>query len=64
MFYVKAKINDEITISVPLYGDQLFTTCGHCGAEKQVDETFLAEVINEGGDLAGTQMICVSCTNN
>jgi len=62
MIYVKATINDDIEIKVPIYGDMLFTHCGECGAEKQVDETFLAEVINYGGDLAGTQLICEECT--
>lgn len=62
MFYVKAQINDDIEIKVPLYGDSIFTTCLECGTEVQTDETFIAELINEGGDLAGSSIICEMCT--
>lgn len=62
MFYVKAQITDDIEIKVPLYGDCIFTNCGECGKEIPTDETFLAELIQEGGDLIGSNLFCSECS--
>lgn len=62
MFYIKTKLTEEIELKVPLYGDEFYTACTGCEKEIQVDERFIAELINEGGDLAGTSIKCAKCT--
>jgi hypothetical protein len=59
MFYLKKEIGN-----VPIYGDEIFTTCLDCGKEVQFDEISLAEIIGDGTDFdfAGTSVICEECT--
>lgn len=62
MLFLKAQINDEIEIKVPLYGDQIFSTCPVCGKETQVDEEMLHSILEDDGDLAATSVYCGSCS--
>ena len=60
MFYVKAKINDEVEITAEIHDDNVFCICSGCGSEVEVD---LAEVFGiSGSDLYGTAVYCLECS--
>ncbi|AUS03599.1 hypothetical protein M5W76_18020 [Paenibacillus larvae] len=61
MFYVKTKLNGDITIELPLYEDEIITYCGDCKKELQMDSEWLAEILKEC-DLSGTVVYCSDCT--
>lgn len=61
MFYLKAKLGDDVEIKVPFHGDNVFTPCTECGIEIEVDEELLGDLIQDGG-LAGVSMKCGSCS--
>jgi len=61
MFYTKAKIG-EAEIRLPLYDDEIYTTCDTCGREIAFDSSELADLIVNGGDLASTTVTCENCT--
>lgn len=58
MFYVKAKINEEVSINIDITDENVFTKCPGCEKEQQVD---LQEILKDG-DLFGTTVICADCT--
>lgn len=63
MLYVKAQLNDEIEIKVPLYEDQIFSSCPVCGKETQVDAELLQNILNDDGDFSGTSIYCTTCSD-
>lgn len=62
MLYHKVKINDQKEMDVELYEDEIFTYCGDCGTEMEVEPPMLAGIINDGGDFSGTTFYCVTCS--
>ncbi len=61
MFYIKTKIADNLEIKVDLYGDEIYTKCGKCGKELEVDTETLEKVLKHG-DLVSTTMYCDKCS--
>lgn len=61
LLYVKAKINDQIEIKVDLYEDEIFTSCGTCGKEMEVEPEEIAEIIKSDSDFVGTTYYCKDC---
>lgn len=60
MFYVKEKINDELTFTVEIDDENVFTICPECGEEHAVD---LSEIFSSGQcDLFSTAVYCRSCS--
>lgn len=57
MFYVKSQINEEMTASIEIHDNNVFTRCPVCGKEKQVD---IQDVLQDG-DLYGTAIYCGDC---
>jgi hypothetical protein len=55
------ELGNGVEIKVPLYDDEFYTQCGECGAELKYDSKDIAEIINHGGDLIGTSVICGKC---
>ena len=62
MLYIKTKLNEEITLSVPLYDDEIYTQCPGCGAEHAVEPEILAHILNEGDDFASATVYCEKCS--
>jgi hypothetical protein len=59
IFYVKVTLPNGKTIKQQLYDDEIFTDCGGCGKEMQVDIEELADsILNYGGDLIGSTWYC------
>lgn len=59
MFYTKAKLNEEVTVTVELTDENVFCTCPDCGDEVCVN---LSEVFADGiGDMYGTAVLCQDC---
>lgn len=61
MFYLKTNINDVIEIRVPIYSDEIYTQCGECGKEIEVDTELLIGVLQDGC-LSSSSIICEECT--
>jgi hypothetical protein len=61
MLYVKSQLTHNVEIKVNIYGDDIFTSCVQCGAEIQVDEQHLVELLRLG-DLASTAVKCTACS--
>jgi hypothetical protein len=62
MFYVKAKLSDEVEITVEIHDDNVFCICPGCGGEVEVD---LAEILSTGdSDLYGTEVFCSKCSKD
>lgn len=64
MIFVKAKINQDVEIKVDLYGDEFRSCCPKCGIENDVSIEDIAQIINDGGDLAGTSIWCIDCSES
>lgn len=60
MFYVKAKINDDVEIKVNIYGDDIYTNCLDCEKEFQVSEEELEVYLHEG--LSSISACCKECS--
>jgi hypothetical protein len=63
MLFVKAKINEEIEIKVPLYSDQIYSNCPVCGKETEIDEGVLHSILEEDGDFSSTSVYCDPCSD-
>jgi len=63
MFYTKAKLWNGRTIEIDLYDDEFYSRCSGCGNELQFDSIEIANIIKNGGDLAGTSVVCQKCRN-
>lgn len=61
MFYTKATLWNGRTIEVELYDDEFYSKCSDCGTEIQFDSVEIAQLVNDGGDLAGTSVKCDKC---
>lgn len=60
MFYIKAKLGQDLEMKVDIHDENVFTRCPYCGAEFVVD---LVEVLSDGkGDLHSTVVVCTTCT--
>lgn len=60
MFYVKAKINDTVELTVEIQDDNVFTQCPKCGQEVAID---LVEIFCDvENDLYGTAVYCAECS--
>lgn len=62
MLYIKAKLNNQVEIKVDLYEDEIFTSCGDCGKEMNVDQDMIMSIFNDEGDFAGTTFFCEECS--
>lgn len=62
MIYVKAKLNDDVEIKVDLYGDEFRFSCPKCARERDISIEDVADIVKNGGDLAGTVVYCEQCT--
>jgi len=62
MLYTKTKLNEEITLSVPLYNDEIYTQCPGCGAEHAVEPEILAHILNEGECFESASVYCEKCS--
>lgn len=59
MFYTKANLNEEVTVTVELNDENVFCSCPDCGKEVAVD---LSVVFTDGiGDMYGTAVFCDKC---
>ncbi len=59
MFYTKANLNEEVTVTVELNDENVFCSCPDCGKEVAVD---LSVVFADGmGDMYGTAALCDKC---
>lgn len=61
MFYIKKKITDDIEIKIDIYENEIFTTCGDCGKEMQIESEHLADIIKDQA-LASTYVLCEECS--
>ena len=61
MIYLKKEINGK-EVRIDIYDDEFFYTCLDCGEEFQLDVMEVAEIIKDGGDFAGTSIVCPECT--
>ena len=60
MFYVKAQINDAISLTAEIHDDNVFTRCPKCGRELAID---IVELFRDGeSDLYGTAVYCAECS--
>lgn len=62
MLYVKTELSKGITLTVPIFDDEIYATCPKCGSEHVVDTETIAQIINNGGDLYGTDVYCKECS--
>lgn len=61
MFYVKAKISDEVTINADITDENVFTVCPLCGRERAVGD--ISEFFkNSDIDLYSTAVYCPKCS--
>ena len=61
MFYIKAKIGGDVELKVPLYEDEIYTSCPACGKEIQPNPIDLADIIKEQA-LSNTTVYCDKCS--
>lgn len=60
MFYVKAHLPDDVTLTTEIRNDNVFTRCPCCGEEVKVD---LVELLGDGkSNLEGTTVYCQACS--
>lgn len=59
MFYVKTKVNDEMTITTEITDDNVFTCCPECEKEFAVE---LSKVLANDCDISGTAVYCSECS--
>lgn len=64
MIFIKTKLSQDVEIRVDLYGDEFRSYCPKCGQEHDISLEDLAQIIKNGGDLAGTSIWCEVCSNN
>ena len=58
---MKTKISGDMELKVPLYGDEIYTSCPECGKEIQLDSVDLADIIKEQA-LSSTSVYCKECS--
>ena len=62
MLYIKTKLNEEITLTIPIYSDEIYTKCPECGVEHAVEPEIIAHMLNEGDDFVTTSVYCEKCS--
>lgn len=62
MLYLKTKLNEDITLTVPIHDDEIYSQCPGCGVEHHIESEVLAHVLNEGGDFSSTSIFCGKCS--
>lgn len=62
MFFLKHQIESGVEIPIPIYTDSIYTRCQICKQEVYFDERQVAELINSGGSLSSTVVICSECS--
>ena len=62
MFYIKAKLSENVEVKVPLYDDGIYTQCPECGTEHTIETDILAHIIDEGDDFASASVYCEKCS--
>ncbi len=66
MIYVKATSDDVLLrkdgeYEICVYGDSFCSVCPKCGREHQLDESIVAQLLEES-TLGGTSIYCAACT--
>ena len=59
MIYVKKEIGD-MTLDIPVYGDEFYCKCPGCGKEVHIDEEILADVLDYD---FGSSVYCKECSS-
>ena len=62
MFYIKAKLTENVEVKVPMYDNRIYTQCPDCGTEHAVEIADIARIIHEGGDFVNTSVYCEKCS--
>lgn len=64
MIYLKAKLNDDVEMKIDLYGDEFRFSCPKCTRECDINIEEVADIVKNGGDLAGTVVYCEQCSSD
>lgn len=59
MFYVRARLSDEISVEIDVTNTNVFTRCADCGDELEVD---LDELIGLDGFSISSELCCRECS--
>jgi len=62
MLYIKTKLSEGITLTIPIYNDEIYTKCPGCGVEHAVEPEIIAHILNEGECLESTSVYCEKCS--
>lgn len=59
MFYVRARLADDVSVEIDITGENVFTSCADCGAEIRAD---LDELIGLDGFSMSSALCCEACS--
>jgi len=62
MLYIKTKLFGGITITIPIYDDEIYTKCPGCGVEHTVEPEIITHILNKGDDFASASVYCEKCS--